>query len=249
MANLYDDEDQLPGPPAPNPPPVAPGQIGPVGPVAGVPPQGPEAPAGQVGGGGGGTPAAPWALPALPGLNIPGAPQFRAPVYTAPTKESVFQDPGYQFRVDQGNRALERSAAAKGMLRGGNTLTDLSQWNQNLASQEYQNVVNRAQQEYQNKYRSAYDAFAPEMARYQILAGGMRDLARDRYTADLQHALQLGQPGGGGGGNNDLDALGAILGGLPMPPIPGEGTPGGGAPPQGYPGGGGGKYNPEDYYY
>src|SRR5690349_4486046 len=32
--------------------------------------------------------------------------------------------PGYQFRLDEGNRAIQNSAAAKGMLMSGGTLKD-----------------------------------------------------------------------------------------------------------------------------
>lgn len=234
MANLYDDEDQNPAPPAPNTPPVTPpGGIGPGGPPIGVPPKAEQPTNAPVGGQGGGPGPAPWSLPGIPGLNIPGAPVFNAPKYVAPDKNSIFNDPGYQARLDAGNRALERSAAARGMLRGGNTLTGLADWNQNAASQEYQNAVNRYNNEYQANYRAAYDAFAPQMARYNILAGGMRDLQRDRYQADLNHALQLGQPhGGGGGGEPDLSWLTQLPqppmappGGLPAPGMPGQGSP------------------------
>lgn len=52
-------------------------------------------------------------------------------------------DPGYQFRLGQGNQALERAAAARGMRLGGATLKAAADYNQGMASQEYGNYWNR----------------------------------------------------------------------------------------------------------
>lgn len=43
----------------------------------------------------------------------------------------------YKFRFNQGQQALERSAAAKGMLNSGNTLAELARYGQGMASDEY----------------------------------------------------------------------------------------------------------------
>jgi hypothetical protein len=68
--------------------------------------------------------------------NVPGAFRFGAADFQ--------QDPGYQFRMDQGMKAIERSAAARGGLLSGNTGGALQNFGQGLASQEYQNAYNRA---------------------------------------------------------------------------------------------------------
>jgi len=52
-------------------------------------------------------------------------------------------DPGYNFRFDQGVRALQASAASKGTLLTGGTLKALADFGQGLASQEYQNAFGR----------------------------------------------------------------------------------------------------------
>lgn len=52
-------------------------------------------------------------------------------------------DPGYQFRMAEGLKALERSAAARGLLQSGGTLKGIQQYGQNLASDEYQNAFGR----------------------------------------------------------------------------------------------------------
>jgi|APGre2960657404_1045060.scaffolds.fasta_scaffold04629_4 hypothetical protein len=52
-------------------------------------------------------------------------------------------DPGYAFRFEQGQKALERSAAARGGLISGNTGGALQKYGQGMASQEYSNAYNR----------------------------------------------------------------------------------------------------------
>ncbi len=55
----------------------------------------------------------------------------------------IQQTAGYQFAVDQGNQAINRSAAAKGMGNSGGVLAELARYGQGMASQEYGNQVNR----------------------------------------------------------------------------------------------------------
>lgn len=53
------------------------------------------------------------------------------------------QDPGYQFRMDQGSKALQASAAARGGLLNGGTIKALDRYGQDYASNEYQSAYNR----------------------------------------------------------------------------------------------------------
>ena len=55
------------------------------------------------------------------------------------------QDPGYAFRLSEGQKALERSAAARGGLLSGGTGKKLLGYGQEMGSQEYQNAYNRYQ--------------------------------------------------------------------------------------------------------
>ena len=55
------------------------------------------------------------------------------------------QDPGYGFRLAEGQKALERSAAARGGLLSGGTGKALTSFGQQMGSQEYQNAYNRYQ--------------------------------------------------------------------------------------------------------
>jgi hypothetical protein len=51
--------------------------------------------------------------------------------------------PGYQFRMNEGVKALDRSAAARGRLQSGAQLKGVQDYAQGLASQEYGNYTNR----------------------------------------------------------------------------------------------------------
>lgn len=53
------------------------------------------------------------------------------------------RDPGYQFRMDEGRKAIENSAAARGGLLSGTTLKAISKYGQDVASNEYGNAYNR----------------------------------------------------------------------------------------------------------
>jgi hypothetical protein len=52
-------------------------------------------------------------------------------------------DPGYNFRMAEGLKGLERSASARGLLQSGGTLKGIQQYGQNLASAEYDNAFSR----------------------------------------------------------------------------------------------------------
>jgi len=54
-------------------------------------------------------------------------------------------DPGYAFRLSEGMKSLDRTAAARGGLLSGSTLKGAQRYGQDLASQEYQNAFNRYQ--------------------------------------------------------------------------------------------------------
>ena len=67
--------------------------------------------------------------------------------YTPFGMQQFQQDPGYAFRMQEGMKALERSAAARGGLLSGGMLKGAQRYGQDLASQEYMNAFNRYQAE------------------------------------------------------------------------------------------------------
>lgn len=52
-------------------------------------------------------------------------------------------DPGYQFRLSEGMKGINNSAAARGGLLSGAALKAANQYNQNFASNEFSNAYNR----------------------------------------------------------------------------------------------------------
>jgi hypothetical protein len=61
-------------------------------------------------------------------------------------------DPGYQFRLSEGMKGLDRSAAARGGLQSGSALKAAANYSQNAASQEYGNAYNRYNTDQGNQY-------------------------------------------------------------------------------------------------
>ena len=59
-------------------------------------------------------------------------------------KVTLGQDPGYAFRLAEGQKALERQAAARGGLISGSALKAAQRYGQEMGSQEYQNAYQRA---------------------------------------------------------------------------------------------------------
>ncbi len=59
------------------------------------------------------------------------------------TMEDFQADPGYEFRQQEGQKGVERSAAARGGALSGAAIKAANQYGQNLASQEYQSAYQR----------------------------------------------------------------------------------------------------------
>jgi hypothetical protein len=51
--------------------------------------------------------------------------------------------PGYQFRFNEGQRAVESGGAARGMLMSGGTLKDLARFGQGVAADDFNDQFNR----------------------------------------------------------------------------------------------------------
>jgi hypothetical protein len=58
-------------------------------------------------------------------------------------RDRFMETPGYTFRFDEGIRARDRSAAARGSLRGGGYGRELTRYGQGIASEEFTNYANR----------------------------------------------------------------------------------------------------------
>ena len=61
------------------------------------------------------------------------------------TAEQMQMDPGYAFRLAEGEKALERMQSARGQYLGGGAIRAGTRYGQEMGSQEYMNAFNRAQ--------------------------------------------------------------------------------------------------------
>jgi hypothetical protein len=92
------------------------------------------------------------------------------------TMDQFQADPGYAFRLSEGQKALERQAAARGGLISGPALKAASRFGQEMGSQEFQNAFTRAQTERANALNpllALYGTGAETAGALSGAAGGM----------------------------------------------------------------------------
>ncbi len=82
-------------------------------------------------------------------------------------------NPAYQFQLKQGQQALDRSSAARGMGYSGAQMKAAQEFGQGLASQQYDKEYNRASGEFGDYYR---------------MAGNEYDRANQQYTNEYNRA-------------------------------------------------------------
>jgi hypothetical protein len=105
-------------------------------------------------------PPAPFRPPAYEGATpFQYDPYAAATPFAGPTAADMTADPGYQFRLQQGQEALERSGAARGVTNTGGSLRDILDYGQQAASQEYGNVFGRQRDVYDLNERNRYNAY------------------------------------------------------------------------------------------
>ena len=98
------------------------------------------------------------------------------------------QDPGYAFRLGEGQKALDRQAAARGGLISGGALKAAQRYGQEMGSQEYQNAFNRYQTEREAR-----------LGPLQSLAGLGPTSANQLGAAGQQYGANVGNIGMGAG--------------------------------------------------
>ncbi len=124
-------------------------------------------------------------------------------------------DPSYQWRFNQGEQAVERSAASRGLLGSGNAAIELQQYGQGAASTEYGAQFQRVLQ----GLGAEESAFSSGYARLAELAGmstGMKGIQTSGSTA--QNALQFQKQQAGqrqeNANNSDAAFMQMLQGGL-----------------------------------
>lgn len=76
--------------------------------------------------------------------------------YSKSPQERFQASPGYQFMQDEGRKALERSASARGLLESGSFAKDLNTFSQGVANQEFGGYLDRVGGAF-NQYGSSLD--------------------------------------------------------------------------------------------
>jgi hypothetical protein len=99
------------------------------------------------------------ALAQLQALLAPGGALTQSFSPASFDSSTVQMDPGFQFRLAEGKKAIERSAAARGGALGGGALKALTRYAQDYSSGEYGNAYNRARGAYQQDYTNAFNTF------------------------------------------------------------------------------------------
>jgi hypothetical protein len=101
------------------------------------------------------------------------------------TGQDIYTDPSYQFRLGQGQKAMERQMAASGKYLTPQASAALMDLGQQMGSQEYQNAYNRFNQDQGNLYnRLANLAGMGQTQTGQIIGAGSNyaNAATDLYT-------------------------------------------------------------------
>lgn len=93
-------------------------------------------------------------------------------------------DPGYAFRLQQGQMANQRAANVGGGALSGNTLQGLNDYNQGAASQEYGNTFNR----YQTQRGNIYNTLA-SIAGLGQAAQGQTNAASSAYGTNAANLM------------------------------------------------------------
>ena len=108
---------------------------------------------------------------------------FSYPEFSPPTGQQVLdEDPGYQFRREEGRKALERAIAARGTLLTGATKKALHDYGADYASQEYQKAFNRRLQQYREGAGLAERSYDRNLGAGQWAHQTNLGAARDQWT-------------------------------------------------------------------
>jgi hypothetical protein len=142
-----------------------------------------------------------------------GGSRLNTPFSFSPTMEQLEQTPGYQFTLQQGNKALDNAMAAKGLSLSGAQLKGLDAYNTGLASQTFQQNYQNALQNFNTNYGQAADQYN----RAAGLVGLGQNAAAGVGNAGLQTASNIGNnitSGANAQAAGRMGAANALSGGL-----------------------------------
>lgn len=115
--------------------------------------------------------------------------------FTAPTAADAQNTPGYQFTLNQGLKATQNSAAARGLGTSGAALKGASTYATGLADSTYNDVYNRALQAYSanaNTFNTNYNSAANNVNRLQGLVSNGQNAAGNFASTGNQASANIG---------------------------------------------------------
>jgi hypothetical protein len=121
------------------------------------------------------------------------------------TPGDLTQTPGYQFNYDQGMRAVNNSAAARGLGLSGAQLKGASSFASGLAENTYNDAYNRALSTFNTNYQNA----ANRVSQYGNAVGMGQNAASQTGTFGLQSANNAGNYITSAGNANAAGMVGA----------------------------------------
>lgn len=114
--------------------------------------------------------------------------------------------PGYQFRLGEGLRGVENSAAARGILQSGGTLKGIDKYSQDYAAKDFQDQFNR---------EMAVAAGGQQATQAGVAAGQQSANSIADLLTQAGNAKASGYIGSANAWSQGLGNLGSVIMGLP----------------------------------
>lgn len=133
------------------------------------------------------------------------------------------QDPGYQYRLSEGEKALQRAQSARGNFLSGQGMKEMGRFNQDFASNEFGNARNRFYDDGNQLYSRLMGLSGQGQNAANIMTGANMNYASGAGQI-YQNIEALKQAKSGLGGFGVGDALGALssFGGMSSGSIAGK---------------------------
>ena len=119
------------------------------------------------------------------------------------------QDPGYAFRMNEGLKALDRTAASRGGMLSGAALRGATRYGQDMASQEYTNAFNRYQTNRANQLNPLQSLMGAGQTASTTLGNAAQNYATNAGNAYM-NAADARASGYMGSANAWQNALGGV---------------------------------------
>ncbi len=122
-------------------------------------------------------------------------------------EKDLQMDPGFGFRLREGEKALERMQSARGNLLSGGAIKAGQRYSQDLASSEYMNAFNRAQAQLGTRLGTLGSLYGAGQAAAQQVAG-----QAGQYGENVSNLLMAGGAARASGYAGAANALNQALG-------------------------------------